>query len=210
MLKVASIASLLLLALPLTSFAQDDQQPEFTPPCEGAVWWTETDATRSDFDFWVGEWMVYEKESGLMVGFDMIEEIRGGCAIRQHWRHMNDLYSIPGASWRMQGGGDSSLGVDGKWHQTWIDNNGSHIQLSGGLDDDGVMVLQSDWMEFTDRQGNKRKNRHRWHWAPQDDGTIHNWGFQQTELPQASDWVKYYDVIYRPNVVGGPTSNLNP
>lgn len=110
----------------------------------------------------------------------------------------------------MQGGGDSAIGPDGNWHQSWIDNNGGHIQLSGGLDENGVMVLQSQWVEFTDRAGNKRKTRHRWHWAPQEDGTIHNWGSQQAELPQVTDWVKYYDIIYRPNVTGGPTVNVNP
>lgn len=198
---------LLLCSVPIVVTAQDS---DFQHPCEGGVWWTESDATRADFDFWVGEWMVIDKDSGLLMGLDMIEKIRGGCALRQNWRHMNDAYSIPGASWRMKGGGDSALGPDGKWHQTWIDNNGSHIKLKGGLDEDGVMVLQSGWIEFTDRAGNKRKNRHRWHWDPQEDGTIHNWGFMQTELPEASDWTKIYDVIYRRNEVGGASANVSP
>lgn len=187
--------------------AQDDSQtPPFSPPCEGAVWWAESDASREDFDFWVGEWQVFDRESGLMVGFDDVEKVFGGCALRQRWRHMNDVYTIAGASWRMQGGSHTALGADGLWHQTWIDNNGSRIPMAGQLDDNGVMVLQSDWIEYADRSGNAIRVRHRWHWDPQDDGTIHNWGFQQTESPRKTDWVKYYDIVYRRNAPGGPSA----
>ncbi|MEM9532165.1 MAG: hypothetical protein AAGA23_14725 [Pseudomonadota bacterium] len=210
MLRRALALLLVSLAAPLDSLAQTTADNKFLPPCEGDIWWADSDANRSDFDFWVGEWQVFDKASGLLVGFDDISEIRGGCALRQHWRHMNDQYSPPGAPWRMRGGSDTSLAADGRWHQVWIDNNGGYIHLSGGLDENGVMVLQSDWMEYRDRAGTGYKVRHRWHWAPQEDGTIHNWGFQQSELPAQSDWVKYYDIVYRRNVKGGPSAYYKP
>ena len=90
-----------------------DEPPAFAPPCEGKVWWADSTAGREDFDFWVGEWQVFDRESGLLVGFDDVEKVFGGCAVRQHWRHMNDAYTLPGAPWRMQGGSHTTL--VGEW-----------------------------------------------------------------------------------------------
>lgn len=200
---------LTLLTVPLTTPAEEGPEPEFQHPCEGEVWWADTGANRSDFDFWVGEWQVFDRESGTLVGFDDIRKVYGGCALRQHWRHMNDRFTLPGASWRMQGGSETALAADGRWHQVWIDNNGGYIHVAGGLDGEGVMVLQSDWIEYTDRAGNSQKLRYRWHWAPKDDGTIHNWGLRQRATSELSEWTTVFDIVYRPNAPGGPTAHFN-
>lgn len=179
------------------------------PPCQGKVWWAESDAAYSDFDFWVGEWQVYERATDVLMGFDQITKAFNGCALSQHWRQMHDRYAAPGSTLRLQGGSHTALGADGRWHQTWIGNDGSNIPLSGGLNKDGVMVLESDWIEFTNRQGQAVKYRNRWHWAPQEDGSIHNWGQAQSGNPDKPEWVTVYDIVYRRNSTGGPTAQLS-
>ena len=172
--------------------------------CSGQVWWADSEATFSDFDFWIGKWQVFDRESGLMVGVDQVRRELAGCIVVQHWTHMNDLYTPPGSPRRMEGYSHTSLGADGMWHQTWIDNGGSRLPLTGKLDEKGVMTMQTPWIEFTTRDGKEVSTMHRWHWAPQDDGTIHNTGY--TRRGKDGDWVKYFDIVYRRNLPGGPTA----
>ena len=199
-------------ALLATAGAQTTATPEpFEPPCAGKVWWADSDATFGDFDFWVGTWQVYDTSSGELMGFDEIVRLFGGCALRQHWRQMNDRFSLAGAPWRLEGGSFTTLGADGRWHQTWLDNGGSSLPLAGGLDPEGVMVLESEWLEFRTRAGDDVTMRYRWHWDPQDDGTIHNWGFVARAPAAAADeveWQKYFDIVYRRNAPGGPSAML--
>ena len=175
-------------------------------PCSGPVWWAKSEATFADFDFWEGKWMVFDRASGLMVGFDTIEKGLQGCVLIQHWQHLNDIYTTPGTAFRMEGRSHTALGADGKWHQVWVANNGSYLPLSGGLQEDGSMVLETDWIEFNDRQGTLRRSKHRWHWQPMANGNIHNWGFNKQG---DGEWTQYFDIEYRRNVPGGPTANLN-
>lgn len=180
----------------------------FTAPCSGEVRWADSGATYSDFDFWVGEWQVYDLESGILMGFDEVDKAFGGCALRQHWRQMNDRYSIAGAARRLDGGSVTALGPGGKWHQTWVDNSGSNISLSGGLDASGVIVLESEWLEFKSRQGQEVRVKYKWHWDPQGDGSIHNWGLRASGAGDPIEWQKTFDIVYRRNAPKGPTARL--
>ncbi len=182
--------------------ADKDIKPAFQSPCASEVWWSDSGTRHSDFDFWVGEWMVFDRKSGRLNGIDLIEKDLGGCAIKQRWRHMNDDYSLAGAPWRMQGTSSSGIAADGLWHQQWVDNNGGLLQLKGKRNADGEMQLETDWMEFVDRKGTRHRTRHRWHWKPLPDGSIHNWGYQQRGLPEIGEWILYYDIEYRPIAVG--------
>ncbi len=193
-----------------SSTAQLLDKSDFVPPCQGKVWWTESEATFEDFDFWIGEWQIYDRASGVLLGFDQIEKDFEGCVIRQHWRQMNDRFALPGAPWRYAGGGVTALASDGRWQQNWLDNGGLNLLLKGGLDEDGVMVLKSSWIEFT-VQGQVVRQRYRWHWAPQEDGTILNWGFiKQTVdgVPEQAPWQQYFDIVYARNAPGGRSFEL--
>ncbi len=210
-----------LVALALPASAQQDSaqatagpsdgvadQP-FTPPCTGEIRWADSGAAYSDFDFWVGEWQVYDVESGKLMGFDEIEKAFGGCALRQHWRQMNDLYSLKGSAQRLDGGSVTAIGSGGKWRQTWVDNTGANLQLSGGLSASGVFVLESEWIEYKSLQGQEVRVRYKWHWDPQGDGSIHNWGLRGSGSGDAIEWQKYFDIVYRRNAPAGPTARLN-
>jgi len=185
---------------------------EFVPPCQGPVWWAESDATYEDFDFWVGEWQIHDRNSGVLLGFDEVEKTHEGCAIRQNWRQMNDRFALPDAPWRYAGGSITALGIDGRWQQRWVDNGGGVLPMIGGFDENGEMVLESRWLTYQTPDGLEISNKYRWHWAPQEDGTILNWGFLQQEINGGggTGWLQYFDIVYSRNVPGASAYILDP
>jgi len=81
------------------------------------------------FDFWVGEWEV--TSNGNQAGSNVIEPILGGCVLHESWT---------GASGNIGESFNTYDRTTGRWHQTWVDNAGSLLQLDGGLMD-GAMRL---------------------------------------------------------------------
>ncbi len=195
-----------------TLTAQTPTTPDntFSPPCRGGAWWAESDATFEDFDFWVGEWQVIDRETGDLQGFDIVTKTLEGCVIHQEWRQLSDRASQPGAPWRYRGSSVTALNADGQWQQTWLDNAGSNILPVGQFEKDRTMVIESDWLAFTTRQGQHVKLKYRFHWQPQTDGTILNWGFMKQVVDDApeGDWRQYFDIIYRRNAPGGPAPRV--
>lgn len=119
------------------------------------------------FDFWIGEWDVQTKD-GKPAGFNRIERILGGCVLQENWK---------GA----RGGEGRSFNLydatDRRWHQTWVDNSGGKLDLTGGLDGPR-MVLSSE--SAPDSAGKTTVNRITWtpndaahveqHWQVSTDG----------------------------------------
>lgn len=198
--------------LPVTAmFAQDssasDDSTAFKHPCRGQPWWADNGISFDDFDFWVGEWQVYDTATGEMRGFDDIEFVHDGCAVKQHWRQMDDLFTRPNLPWRLNGISLTGITWDGEWRQMWTDSNGGNMLLTGGNDDQGRMVLTSEWQARKQADGSLGRVRFIWFWQPSDDGTIHNWGeYQQND--ENNDRIQYFDITYRPNAVGRPSPRL--
>src|SRR5689334_8335371 len=85
-----------------------------------------------EFDFWIGEWDVFGP-AGRHLGVNSITPLFGTGALAEHWR--------------------SDTGIEGRslncfdherhcWHQTWVDSGGDMLQLDGGLDAAGSMVME--------------------------------------------------------------------
>lgn len=99
-----------------------------------------------EFDFWVGHWRV-ENTDGETVGHNRIEKVLEGCALHESWRGRSGSVGQSFNAW------DASAG---QWQQNWIDNRGMVLNLRGGLDEDGHMVLEGertspDGQEVVDR-----------------------------------------------------------
>lgn len=117
MIKMKRLSTAL-LALALPSFAQAPP-----PSCDGSEW--------RQFDFWLGEWkLAYGK--GLE-SRNRITSILGGCAI------LEEFSGSPGT--KLEGRSFSVFDREARrWKQTWVDNNGSYLDFTGGWAD-GRMVL---------------------------------------------------------------------
>ncbi|MBT5072685.1 MAG: hypothetical protein HOH19_13415 [Kordiimonadaceae bacterium] len=95
-----------------------------------------------ELDFIVGDWMVYEKSSGTLVGFDRIGRTLKGCAIQQSWISLNDHFSSNFVPFRMYG--KSLTAFNGtNWVQMWVDNQAGVQILKGGPEKD-KFVLSSE------------------------------------------------------------------
>lgn len=89
-------------------------------------------AAHRDFDFWLGNWDVYDP-AGQQVGTNAVTSELDGCVVAEHWTDSD-------------GGRGRSINTydaeTGQWHQTWISAYFSgHTRMAGGLDEDGRMVL---------------------------------------------------------------------
>ena len=109
------------------------------------------------FDFWVGEWVVYS--NGRTVGFNKITKIESNCILRENWK--SSVSSHTGTSYNFF---DKSTR---KWKHVWVDNQGKSLILTGHFKN-RKMVLQSE--EYRDEKGNRVIERITWSHNP--DGTV--------------------------------------
>ncbi len=130
------------------------------------------------FDFWVGNWEV-KNPKGEIEGTNRIESIQGGCAIQENW---DDGKGMTGSSFNMYEPGTR------KWHQTWIDNAGGILLLSGEFTG-GKMVLSG---ERTNRAGKKVLDRISW--TPIDANHVRQ--YWQLSRDGGKTWVDNFDGLY--------------
>ncbi|MCA1827218.1 MAG: hypothetical protein ABR567_02375 [Myxococcales bacterium] len=85
------------------------------------------------FDFWVGDWAVYNKFGVAVAENDITVEL-DGCAVEEH-------YTFRGTHGRSLNAWDAATGA---WHQTWVTGApppAYPLRMSGGLRPDGVMAM---------------------------------------------------------------------
>jgi hypothetical protein len=164
----------LVLSLFLAVSLVSDPQPASPPPkkplpaCAAAA--------HRAFDFWVGEWEV--TVGGKAAGKNTIERILEGCALRESWT---------GA----RGNRGTSLNwyepADGKWHQLWLDDDGTVLRLAGGPRGD-EMVLEGE----APGAGGKLE-RQRITWSPAGEGKVRQlW----ESSPDGKAWKTLFDGLY--------------
>ncbi|MEM6723655.1 MAG: hypothetical protein AAF598_06425 [Bacteroidota bacterium] len=93
-----------------------------TPPC--------TDSLYRQFDFWIGDWDVYSKDSTYQ-GSNHVQQLLNTCVLQENWT-----------------GASASIGTSfntydytiQQWRQVWVDNGGNTIHFNGNFHD-GAMRL---------------------------------------------------------------------
>ena len=132
------------------------------------------------FDFWVGDWEA--TTNGKLAGTNHIIILQDSCVIQENWKSSQGNFT--GTSYNYYDPQDD------QWHQTWIDNQGQSLRLSGTLIVD-EMVLKSTAMK--DRNGDTIY--HRITWTPNPDGTVRqHW---QRSKDGISDWQTLFDGLYK-------------
>jgi hypothetical protein len=129
----------------------------------------------SQLDFWVGTWDLSWKDTDGKdaKGRNTINKILGGCVIEENFTTEDN--SFQGRSYSVYNPNKKT------WQQTWIDNSGGYIDLTGGMEGDkmilwrktinpkGVEVMQR--MVFYDITANEFY----WNWeSSQDNGATWN------------------------------------
>ncbi|BDX08684.1 hypothetical protein [Planctobacterium marinum] len=139
----ALLCLFLLSTLSLTACAQNSP-----PDCQSEP--------HRQFDFWVGDWVVSDKDGNLQ-GHNTIELLLNDCTLQENWR------GAKGSSGKSFNLYDRQTK---QWHQTWIDANGGILYLDGTLQNE-VMVLEG---ERLGRDG--KPVTHRISYTPLEDGQV--------------------------------------
>jgi hypothetical protein len=138
-----------------------------------------TNAAHRQFDFWVGDWDVYDAR-GQRAGVNRIEKTLNGCALHETWTSAGPSRGNSYSAW------DAG---DNRWHQTWVDNEGTVLRISGGIVN-GEMVMEGDRHLADGTPVSERIT-----WTPRADGTLRQ--LWQTSRDRGMRWTVVFDGTYR-------------
>lgn len=156
-----------------TADAQEQQQP---PPnvCE-------EQAEFNHWDFWVGTWKVYTNdENATQIGTNSITKHYNNCLIKESW--------VDAA-----GNGGFSMNfyhpLEKHWRQVWV-SNGWFIDYSGGLNEQGQMVLEGKSSTYA----NGSTTGIRGIWTPEENGDV----IQRFETldAESNEWKVVFEARY--------------
>jgi len=174
---LSAIAVALLLSM-LGQSAARAAEPAPTKPCDGPSY--------HQFDFWLGDWRVYDGTNGQLVAKDHIATQYAGCVVQQTMTFVTDMYRKPGVAYRLAGASTSRF--DGQqWLQLWVDNQWGAIIMKGAPTKDAAMVL--------DTVIPSRGRDVRLIWKLEPGGVVRI--LQDVADTGSGKWDRYGDLIYR-------------
>lgn len=131
------------------------------------------------FDFWLGTWDVTVAD-GRSAGRNHITSEQGGCVLVERWQGVKGSTGMSMNFYQP---------VDEAWRQIWV-SPGTEIDISGGLDDQGSMVLEGSIVYLKD----DRVRPFRGTWTPLDDGRVRQFFEERSE---EGDWAPWFEGFYR-------------
>lgn len=152
------------------------QMPAATPapaPCSSPE--------HRQFDFWLGEWNVQDT-AGNPAGTNQITAIQNGCVLFENW---TGAKNGTGNSFNMY------FAAEKKWRQTWVDNQGGRLDLSGGLRD-GKMVLEG---EAPSQRDPTKRVKHQISWEKKGENVRQLWHASRDD---GKTWNVLFDGLYVP------------
>jgi len=137
-----------------------------------------TEAYRA-FDFWLGEWEV-RGQNGQVAGHNRITSILNGCALKEEWTSARGSTGTSYNAWDQ---------AAGRWHQTWVDDQGLVLLLDGGVTN-GKMVMTGQRPT-----PNGSVVRHRITWEPLEKGAVRQ--LWESSTDGGTSWKPVFDGTYR-------------
>ncbi len=141
----------------------------------------EYDENYRKFDFWIGEWDVYNynNPNGQKAGTNKIEKINSGCALYESWESSS-------------GNRGSSMNyydpLKKKWIQIWTADGGYIVDIEGDFID-GAMQLVGNLIS---QDGSKTDFRGTW--TPLEHGNVRQFFEQSTD--GGKTWTPWFDGLY--------------
>jgi hypothetical protein len=132
------------------------------------------------FDFWVGEWNVFDRQSGKPVGKSSVQLILNDCVVFENWT---------GA----RGGEGKSFNKYNpwlkQWEQYWVDNGPDRLFFTGHLED-AEMRFEADAFTPEGKPDHRKLT-----FSRQPDGTVRQ--FSQVSTDGGKAYTVEYDLVYR-------------
>jgi hypothetical protein len=113
--------AVIVMMIALSAKAQNQQKPCSAPEA-------------SQFDFWVGDWIATWADT--LHGANRIEKMFGNCTIHENFSDPRLGYI--GQSWSVYNTNYK------QWQQTWVDNQGGYISLTGGMVRDSMILTTAE------------------------------------------------------------------
>ena len=133
------------------------------------------------FDFWLGDWDVFDGHSQAKVARVHVTRTLDDCVLLEEYRgsdgHEGQSFSIY----------DASRGV---WHQTWVTNRGQLLVIEGSLRM-GAMELSG-----SERLADGTMRLVRGTWQPSHDG-VREVAVRSTD--GGKTWIEWFDLEFRPH-----------
>ncbi len=134
-----------------------------------------------EFDFWVGDWIVYDVAGADEVAHAYVTHMLNGCVVHEVYEegpgHRGESFSIYDASQR-------------RWQQTWMTNHGTLLTIEGNIRG-GAMILSG--VEHVVGGGEKQV---RGVWRPVA-GAVRETAV--TSRDGGRTWKPWFDLIFRPH-----------
>ena len=155
----------------LSTFAQK--------PCE-------SNPKYNEFDFWIGQWNVYDLK-GNLAGTSKISNILDNCIILEEWTSSNAQQGLVFAGKSYNTYNASS----GQWQQTWVDNLGGTTEFLTGK-------FENNSMQFLSRPFKNGKNTsiRRLTFYKLGNGFVRQFG--EISNDDGKTFTAEYDLEYRP------------
>lgn len=135
-----------------------------------------------EFDFWIGNWTVYQNGTDKIVGYNNIVPVADGCGIQENWKSAdgsNVGTSLNKYTFRKE-----------KWQQFWVDNSGLTLELEGSYADN-KMIMSGNIPEF----GNNPAMSNKITWFKNADGTVRQLWEQSKD--DGKSWTLAFDGLYK-------------
>lgn len=139
--------------------------------CNGSDW--------HSFDFWIGEWEVFDAVSGSKDAHVRVTSVSGGCALREEYDAVSGAKGESLSSW------DAAHHV---WRQYWVSGKGQIVSIEGNLRD-GAMILEGA------EEGTHAPDLVRGIWKPETGGTVRETAWRSTD--NGKTWQPWFDLIFR-------------
>lgn len=132
------------------------------------------------FDFWIGDWDVFDSGGSTPVAHVRVDPILDGCVLREQYEGATGSKGQSFSIW------DASRKV---WHQTWMTDHGRLLEIEGTLRN-GSMVLSG-----ADRRPDGKLRQVRGKWTPAGNDVRET---ADTSIDDAKTWQPWFDLIFRP------------
>lgn len=133
-----------------------------------------------EFDFWIGEWIVYRTGTEDTLGFSKIDTIVNGFAIQESFQSAKSKYI--GTSLNKYNP------ATGQWEQYWVDNTSLTLYLKGRKA--GNKMILENLIETGDGLLGNRIT-----WTENKDGTVQQIWEQSSD--EGESWSKIFDGTYK-------------
>ncbi len=132
-----------------------------------------------EFDFWLGEWDVFEEGGSIKEAQATVSRAQNGCGLREQYTGKD---GSSGESLSMY---DPSVA---EWQQTWLSNHGQVVVIHGTLNGQ-AMILSG-----TDHSGGGRRLV-RGVWKPESAGVRET---AERSSDDGKTWTPWFDLSFRP------------